>query len=188
MQLTRRPRPPAPRAEASGTSAPGSRRRGGWQQAVRPSHPPRWSSRGVGRRTLGDAPAPRGLPPRERDWACALRNFVPQTCLKRRSRTGCGGESRATTEEPETADDLRFPALTRVEVMGIEPTASSMRPKRSSQLSYTPVREGGGYRLAVRASTRERRAASTAPPSSSRRRGCAPGRRAGRRPCDGGRR
>jgi hypothetical protein len=25
-----------------------------------------------------------------------------------------------------------------VEVMGIEPTASSMRPKRSSQLSYTP--------------------------------------------------
>ena len=26
----------------------------------------------------------------------------------------------------------------RVEVMGIEPTTSSMRPKRSSQLSYTP--------------------------------------------------
>ena len=26
----------------------------------------------------------------------------------------------------------------RVEVMGLEPTASSMRPKRSSQLSYTP--------------------------------------------------
>ena len=25
-----------------------------------------------------------------------------------------------------------------VEVMGIEPTTSSMRPKRSSQLSYTP--------------------------------------------------
>ena len=25
-----------------------------------------------------------------------------------------------------------------VEVMGFEPTASSMRPKRSSQLSYTP--------------------------------------------------
>ncbi len=29
-----------------------------------------------------------------------------------------------------------------VEVMGFEPTASSMRPKRSSQLSYTPVRDG----------------------------------------------
>jgi hypothetical protein len=28
-----------------------------------------------------------------------------------------------------------------VEVMGFEPTASSMRPKRSSQLSYTPVRD-----------------------------------------------
>src|SRR3954471_11892665 len=27
---------------------------------------------------------------------------------------------------------------TSVEVMGFEPTASSMRPKRSSQLSYTP--------------------------------------------------
>ena len=26
-----------------------------------------------------------------------------------------------------------------VEVMGLEPTASSMRPKRSSQLSYTPA-------------------------------------------------
>jgi hypothetical protein len=25
-----------------------------------------------------------------------------------------------------------------VEVMGFEPTTSSMRPKRSSQLSYTP--------------------------------------------------
>jgi hypothetical protein len=29
-----------------------------------------------------------------------------------------------------------------VEVMGFEPTTSSMRPKRSSQLSYTPVRDG----------------------------------------------
>ena len=28
--------------------------------------------------------------------------------------------------------------LRLVEVMGLEPTASSMRPKRSSQLSYTP--------------------------------------------------
>ena len=31
---------------------------------------------------------------------------------------------------------MRRPCV--VEVMGIEPTASSMRPKRSSQLSYTP--------------------------------------------------
>ncbi len=30
------------------------------------------------------------------------------------------------------------PDLCSVEVMGFEPTASSMRPKRSSQLSYTP--------------------------------------------------
>lgn len=28
--------------------------------------------------------------------------------------------------------------MSGVEVMGFEPTASSMRPKRSSQLSYTP--------------------------------------------------
>ncbi len=28
--------------------------------------------------------------------------------------------------------------LLPVEVMGVEPTTSSMRPKRSSQLSYTP--------------------------------------------------
>ena len=33
-----------------------------------------------------------------------------------------------------------------VEVMGFEPTASSMRPKRSSQLSYTP---GGPHTLAA---------------------------------------
>ena len=32
-----------------------------------------------------------------------------------------------------------------VEVMGFEPTASSMRPKRSSQLSYTPE---GALRIA----------------------------------------
>lgn len=31
--------------------------------------------------------------------------------------------------------------ITLVEVMGIEPTTSSMRPKRSSQLSYTPQRK-----------------------------------------------
>ncbi len=31
---------------------------------------------------------------------------------------------------------------TKVEVMGFEPTASSMRPKRSSQLSYTPGWDG----------------------------------------------
>jgi site-specific DNA recombinase len=53
-----------------------------------------------------------------------------------------------------------------VEVMGIEPTASSMRPKRSSQLSYTPVREARGYRLDVTPSTRGRLAAGTARRSS----------------------
>jgi hypothetical protein len=31
-----------------------------------------------------------------------------------------------------------------VEVMGFEPTTSSMRPKRSSQLSYTPERDDSG--------------------------------------------
>ena len=35
--------------------------------------------------------------------------------------------------------------ITLVEVMGFEPTASSMRPKRSSQLSYTPE---GALRIA----------------------------------------
>jgi hypothetical protein len=34
--------------------------------------------------------------------------------------------------------------ITFVEVMGFEPTTSSMRPKRSSQLSYTPVRDSSG--------------------------------------------
>jgi hypothetical protein len=34
--------------------------------------------------------------------------------------------------------------ITRVEVMGFEPTTSSMRPKRSSQLSYTPEWDGSG--------------------------------------------
>ena len=33
---------------------------------------------------------------------------------------------------------LGFFVFSLVEVMGLEPTASSMRPKRSSQLSYTP--------------------------------------------------
>ena len=38
----------------------------------------------------------------------------------------------------ETAVDQRSRPSDLVEVMGLEPTASSMRPKRSSQLSYTP--------------------------------------------------
>jgi hypothetical protein len=45
----------------------------------------------------------------------------------------------------ETAVDQRFRPSNLVEVMGLEPTASSMRPKRSSQLSYTP---GGRVTLA----------------------------------------
>ncbi len=43
--------------------------------------------------------------------------------------------SAACPEQPSTVRDRG------VEVMGFEPTTSSMRPKRSSQLSYTPVRD-----------------------------------------------
>jgi hypothetical protein len=39
---------------------------------------------------------------------------------------------------------LHLCGFTLVEVMGFEPTTSSMRPKRSSQLSYTPVRDSSG--------------------------------------------
>ncbi len=41
-------------------------------------------------------------------------------------------------EVPEH-EDVSESAAEVVEVMGLEPTASSMRPKRSSQLSYTPA-------------------------------------------------
>ena len=44
--------------------------------------------------------------------------------------------SRAQTTSPGRRETVRDHG---VEVMGFEPTASSMRPKRSSQLSYTPV-------------------------------------------------
>ena len=40
-------------------------------------------------------------------------------------------------------------SLFRVEVMGVEPTTSSMRPKRSSQLSYTPGQDGHSSDIAV---------------------------------------
>ncbi len=50
---------------------------------------------------------------------------------------------RATTgRTQETSLDLRSRRQALVEVMGFEPTTSSMRPKRSSQLSYTPEWDG----------------------------------------------
>ena len=51
--------------------------------------------------------------------------------------------SGAATTTVHVAQGLK--EKTMVEVMGLEPTASSMRPKRSSQLSYTPA---GTLRLA----------------------------------------
>ncbi len=48
-----------------------------------------------------------------------------------------GPQSRRTCRRwPQQLSGFSMFAL--VEVMGLEPTASSMRPKRSSQLSYTP--------------------------------------------------
>ena len=58
--------------------------------------------------------------------------------------------------------------------MGFEPTASSMRPKRSSQLSYTP---GGTVRVARRSGRSERSAAADQLPTR-RRSGCSTERRA----------
>lgn len=50
-----------------------------------------------------------------------------------------------TASPPSTTTAQVYANKTMVEVMGLEPTASSMRPKRSSQLSYTPA---GTLRLA----------------------------------------
>lgn len=55
---------------------------------------------------------------------------------------------RLNDEETPTYERRGSKETLLVEVMGFEPTASSMRPRRSSQLSYTPVgigeRTGGG--------------------------------------------
>ena len=94
---------------------------------------------------------PRAPPPSVRHPAHALpqpRSGPPRTGATlaphrfRRRRTA---ESRRTVGPGETHDPGRrgtIRDLDLVEVMGFEPTASSMRPKRSSQLSYTPVRDG----------------------------------------------
>jgi hypothetical protein len=44
----------------------------------------------------------------------------------------------------EVRDRYAIAYRSGVEVMGFEPTTSSMRPKRSSQLSYTPEWDGSG--------------------------------------------
>jgi hypothetical protein len=49
-----------------------------------------------------------------------------------------------TPRTGRTAVDLHLWGFPLVEVMGFEPTTSSMRPKRSSQLSYTPERDDSG--------------------------------------------
>ena len=59
------------------------------------------------------------------------------------------GDAAGTCKHSDTRDigvDLDFSGLpgiqwicTGVEVRGLEPLASSMRPRRSSQLSYTPA-------------------------------------------------
>jgi len=55
---------------------------------------------------------------------------VPPTCLKRRRSTVSSGPSRIIARSTETRPDLRFSGPLLVEVMGFEPTTSSMRPKR----------------------------------------------------------
>jgi hypothetical protein len=74
--------------------------------------------------------------------SCA--SSVPQTCLKRRRNAVSSGPSRIIARSTEPRPDLHFSGLLLVEVMGFEPTTSSMRPKRSSQLSYTPERDDSG--------------------------------------------
>jgi hypothetical protein len=65
---------------------------------------------------------------------------------RRRDRrtTGPGWLSWTIPTTGLIAVDLHLCEFPLVEVMGFEPTTSSMRPKRSSQLSYTPEREGSG--------------------------------------------
>jgi hypothetical protein len=58
------------------------------------------------------------------------------------SNTGTTGPT--STSEPHTQDVKGSNKALLVEVMGFEPTTSSMRPKRSSQLSYTPERDDSG--------------------------------------------
>ena len=48
------------------------------------------------------------------------------------------------TRTGRIAVHLHLCGVPLVEVMGFEPTTSSMRPKRSSQLSYTPERDDSG--------------------------------------------
>jgi hypothetical protein len=56
--------------------------------------------------------------------------------------TGKPGPTPTQTNTARTQRGFGLSAMSRditvVEVMGFEPTTSSMRPKRSSQLSYTP--------------------------------------------------
>jgi hypothetical protein len=49
-----------------------------------------------------------------------------------------------STKDRRIAVYLHLCEFPLVEVMGFEPTTSSMRPKRSSQLSYTPERDDPG--------------------------------------------
>ena len=70
------------------------------------------------------------------DWSCRLpvglscASSVPQTCLKRGRNTVSSGPSRIIARSTESQPDLRFSGPLLVEVMGFEPTTSSMRPKR----------------------------------------------------------
>jgi hypothetical protein len=75
-----------------------------------------------------------------------LSNAAP-TCaqLGLRDPNVLSGAEVATTD-PAAEQTCEAAAGEGVEVMGFEPTASSMRPKRSSQLSYTPKGKGQGTR------------------------------------------
>ena len=65
-----------------------------------------------------------------------------------RTRPAIPTDRRAATRRGGEVDGWSWPSPTYVlvEVMGVEPTTSSMRPRRSSQLSYTPR---GTVRLAA---------------------------------------
>ena len=112
----------------------------------------------------------------------------------RGSNPGSNGPRFSHLDEPQqcqlaghaTIDLTLEQRAQKVEVMGIEPTTSSMRPRRSAGLSYTP--KGGEMRIVgvVRLAARPFRwhpASRFGAPSSSRRRGCVRGRRATHRAC-----
>lgn len=109
---------------------------------------------GGARRTPG-AWGPGGVHPRDRDAPGARGEHVRRLRGRRARPEGVTCTRWASAPRDGTSRTAgRRPGRRSVEVMGFEPTASSMRPKRSSQLSYTPT--GTAHRSAPSRRSRHR--------------------------------